>query len=151
MGYKKLTNTGIEFIRTICKGTGNHLLKGKEKYALKNSGNPASTIYTAHPTLNGEPIETNLQLGEVLIQWFNFYSKLYSLDANIIAAQAYVESNYRIWAYSPTGAQGVCQFLSGTLYDVAIGGFGVSSHVSIEFTDDDCVDMKKHFWEPDNN
>jgi len=137
MPYKKLTNTGIQFIKTICKGTSNSLLVGKQSYGLPNSGNPSSTIYTANPTLNGEPIVTNFQLGESLIQWFNFYADLYDLDANIIAAQAYIESKYNLWAYSSTGAQGISQFLSATLYDVAIGGFGDASHISIEFTDDE--------------
>ena len=137
MGYKELTKTGIDFIMSKTKSNDKSLLKGKQTYALPNSNNPASTIYTANPTLNGQPIETNFQLGQALIQWFNFYSKLYSLDANIIAAQAYIESNYRLWAYSSSGAQGISQFLSGALYDVAIGEFGIASHVSIRFTDDE--------------
>lgn len=138
MGFKPLTGKGITFIRTVCKGSGNSLLSGKQKYALPNSGNPASTIYTANATdNNGDPITKNSQLGEALIFWFNDYAQEFNLDANIMAAQAFIESKYALWAYSNTGAQGLSQFLSGTLYDVAIGGFGDASHISIEFSDDE--------------
>ena len=146
MSYKTLTNTGKEFILKICEGDGDSLLSGSNSYKLSFSNDPAGTPYTANPTINGQPITTNFQLGHSLIQWFNKYAQLYDIDANIVAAQAYIESNYRLWAF-PSGkgvnvankssAQGITQFLSKTLYDVVIGNNGVATRTSTTFTQDE--------------
>ena len=53
MSYKTLTNTGKEFILKICEGDGNSLLSGKNSYKLSFSNDPAGTVYTANPTING--------------------------------------------------------------------------------------------------
>lgn len=157
MSYKKLTNTGIQFIRTICKGTGNSLLSGSNKHKLSFTNDPANTVYTANPTLHGEPLVTNFQLGEALIQWFNKYSKLYEIDANIVAAQAFIESKYVLWAF-PSGkgldtpnkssAQGISQFLSRTLYDVTIGNHGVANRTSTIFTQDEIDKLTNGLIDP---
>ena len=157
MSYKTLTNTGKKFIQKICEGDGNSLLSGSNSYKLSFSNDPASTIYTANPTINGQPITTNFQLGQVLIQWFNKYAQLYDIDANIVAAQAYIESNYRLWAF-PSGngvktpnkssAQGITQFLSKTFYDVVIGNHGVASRTSTLFTEDEINKLTNGLIDP---
>lgn len=156
MGFKKLTRSGIEFIQTICSGNGNSLLRGSNNYPLIFSNDPAGTIYTARPldpfSDNGSLILTNKQLGAALIKWFTDYAEEFELDANIIAAQAYIESNYRLWAF-PTdklgsSAQGITQFISSTLYDVVIGNKGPSGSVSILFTEDEINRLTKGLTNP---
>ena len=153
MAYKKLTNTGKKFIETVCSGNGNSLLSGSNNYKLIFTDDPKGTIYTASVTgTTGNLITTNKQLGEALIYWFEEYSIAYELDANIIAAQAYIESKYVIWAFpSPSlnsSAQGITQFLSSTLYDVAIGNFGVAGTISTLFTDDEIDRLTLGLIEP---
>ena len=75
MPFKKLTGHGVLFIATVCKGTGNSLLKGKMPYKLKNSNVPESTIFDAKPKNDqGVLITTNEDLGLALIGWFNDYA-----------------------------------------------------------------------------
>lgn len=142
MAFKALTNKGKEFIRTVCSGGGNSLLRGSNSYPLNFSNDPANKLYIASPRDRfGSIITTNEKLGIELIKWFTDYSELYELDANIIAAQAYIESNYRLWGFpntaSKSSAQGISQFLSSTLYDVVIANKGASGGISTIFTDDE--------------
>ena len=144
MPFKKLTNKGKIFIRTVCDGTSDSLISGKQNYRLPFSELPVGTIFTSNSTDNlGNTIITNEQLGEALIFWFDFYSEQFELDANIIAAQTYIESNYRLWAYAGgnSSAQGISQFLSSSLYDVAIGNFGVASFISTRFTENEILTL----------
>lgn len=133
MAFKALTKKGEEFILNRCLANsafGNNRFSGKRKFALPKSNNPATTIYTAHPVdeLN-KPITTPETLAKNLISWFNRYSQLYLLDANIIAAQAYAESGYNLWIYSEGGAMGITQFLDTAFYDTIIKN-------SYEFSDE---------------
>lgn len=142
MAFKNLTKTGKEFIRTICNGEGNNLLNGSNKYRLIFTDDGDNTIYNASPKdREGNTITTDSQLGESLIYWFDLYSELYELDANIIAAQAFIESKYVLWAFPHphlnSSAQGITQFISSSLYDTAIGNKGISSTISILFTEEE--------------
>ena len=131
MANKKLTEHGKEFIRRVAdyfngeKGT-NSLLQGN------NGGLPYSTdlnnttkIWVANimdtrkttPT----PITTNDQYAEYLIYLFDKYAAKSSVDANVIAAQAFQESEYEAWTYVPVAdptstASGVAQITMNTLY-----------------------------------
>jgi len=131
MAYKPLTNKGKEFIRTRCTSAGDRL-SGKQNYALGRSNVPAGTVFTSNAYNDGDPkttvddrekITTNEQLAENLITWFNYYAEEYLLDANIMAAQCYVESNYNLWAFSYGGkrgssAMGITQFIDVSIYDI---------------------------------
>ena len=158
MGFKKLTNTGIEFIETVCSGSGNDLLRGSNRYPLIFSNDPANTTYIARPedpfNNDGSLILTNKQLGRALIKWFNDYSEEYELDANIIAAQAYVESNYRLWAFPNnvigSSEQGISQILSSTLYDIIIGNNAPAGYVSNLFTNDEIDRITNGLTNPRN-
>lgn len=133
MSYKPLTDKGKQFIKNRCNASGNRF-SGKQSYVLGRSNVPSGTVFTAHPFDDGnlnttvddrKPIVTNDQLAINLIKWFDYYSAEYLLDANIIAAQAYVESNYNLWVYSNGGsrgssAMGITQFIDITVNDIIL-------------------------------
>ena len=137
MGVVKLSKEGKAFIRSVCKGTGNSKLSGKNSYVLPYCTPKTSSIkvWTSNPNINGG-IETNSQLAEKLIELYNKYAITYSMDANIMAAQAYQESLYNIWNYAKTSsASGISQFISGTIWDVIMrnryGGFTDADKIAI--------------------
>jgi len=137
-GYVELTSEGIKFIRKVCEGNGNTLLRGKstDKVTDKTSKyyNPHGVLPYCEPATaidkiwisnakdnSGKILTTNAQLGEMLIYWFNKYSKEYGLNANIVAAQSYAESGYKIWIYPLTSsASGITQFIMITIYGIVI-------------------------------
>jgi zinc D-Ala-D-Ala carboxypeptidase len=133
MPFKALTEKGKSFIRRTC--ASDNKLSGKQNYALPYSGLPATTTFTANPSFDGTPITTSQQYGEALIVWFDRYAREYEIDANIIAAQAFRESAFRAWAYSPTGALGISQFIGTTLHSILVLNGDISSSVSPIFTD----------------
>ena len=123
--FTPLTKEGENFIRTVCKGTGNSLLQGKVNSGVLPYCSPAtlpSKIWIGNAKDSaGNLITTNEQLGESLIVWFNKYGKIYLMDANVMAAQAYVESGYNIWTYPTTStASGISQFTVDAMYDIII-------------------------------
>jgi hypothetical protein len=121
MAKTSLTEKGKTFIRNACNGTGNSLLVGNNG-PLPYSNPIINKSWISNPNINGN-IKTNQQLGEALINWFNEFGGLYQLDPNIIAAQAYQESAYKVWNYvsinnNPVStAGGISQFIMGTVYD----------------------------------
>ena len=130
MAYKELTNYGKDFILANAnyftkKVSDNALLQGNNG-ALPFSSVETDTgiTWTAHVTnQNGKTITNNTELANYLILLFNKYSNIYDLDANIIAAQAYEESRYRVWTYAPNSgyistASGIAQITMNTLYDI---------------------------------
>lgn len=124
MAFKPLTKKGENFILNRCLADGvysDSKFFGKRKFALPKSNNPSSITYTAVPVDEAnKPITTAELLAKNLISWFNRYSQLYLLDANIIAAQSYAESGYNLWIYSDGGAMGLTQFLDTAFYDTII-------------------------------
>lgn len=124
-GYVALREEGVKFIKKVCEGNGNSLLQGKnDSGALPycNPPTPSNKIWICKPTDSaGKILTTNTQLGEMLVYWFNKYSKQYGLNANIVAAQAYAESGYKLWNYPLTStASGICQFVMETIYDIIV-------------------------------
>ena len=99
---KKLTKTGEEFIKTICSGNSNSLLKGKYKYNLpfSISSNSSVTYESIIKDHIGGNVSNNTQLGEELIYLFNKYGEINGIDSNLLAAQAYADSGYRTWHYN---------------------------------------------------
>lgn len=124
MAYKALTKKGEEFILNRCLASsayGNNRFSGSRPFPLPKSNGTANTTYTSYPKNDlNQPITTAEDLAKNLIYWFNFYSREYQLDANIIAAQAYAESQYNLWIYSNGGAMGLAQFLDTAVYDTII-------------------------------
>lgn len=127
MATTKLTEKGMAFIRQKCAGTSNTLLRGKNKYVLPYALPVVSSdyIWISNAKNNGKLLETNQQLGEALIAWYNKYAKTYEIDANVMAAQAYAESGYKIWNYAKTStASGISQFIVQAVFDIIIQNRG---------------------------
>jgi len=124
----RLTEQGKNFIRNVCSKTGNSLLSGNDGilvYSDDGNGNIVNKLWTANVKNDkGEIISKNSELAPLLINWYEEYGRAYDLDPNILAAQAYAESAYKVWAYPPqklkSTAMGLSQFIMSTLYDVAI-------------------------------
>lgn len=137
MAYTPLTQQGKNFIRKVCEGTGNSLLVGKSKYKINDTTsdnyNPDGVLPYCYPQpsptkdwysnakFDNKPITSNQQLGEAIINWYDKYGKIYEMDANILAAQAYAESAYIVWNYPLTStASGISQFTSATVFEMII-------------------------------
>ena len=128
----KLTQHGIEFIYNICsKGTNNLLTGTNGALVFSNDGNDnlIKKIWTAKvKNDNGNIINKNIELAPLLIDWFNQYGLKYNLDPNILAAQLFRESSFRVWAYPPkrnnskndSTAMGLSQFLMSSLFAIVI-------------------------------
>ena len=135
MAYSNaLTQEGRKFIYEVCKGTGTKFISGNN--GIMPYTNPfINKTWTSQATYNGSLITSGEQLGDALIYWFNLYAEMFKLDANVVAAQAYAESGYKIWIYVAyikdnswqSTASGINQFLMstffGTVIDNAYGAF----------------------------
>lgn len=125
-----ITAAGEEFIHFICTRGGQNLLSGKNSYALPYTKPSVNKTWTCNIFHNFKKITTGDDLAIALIDWFNKYAEMYGLDANVIAAQAYIESNYVMWNYAggsslqgqDSTASGVNQFTMLTIYDIIIKG-----------------------------
>ncbi|MFW6219647.1 MAG: transglycosylase SLT domain-containing protein [bacterium] len=115
---KSLTTKGKEFIRKVANN--NNLLEGKNRYGLPNSTISNQSITFKSKVANNK---TSSQFAEDLILYINQFSSLKNIDANIIAAQMYQESFFKVWNYSPTGALGITQFIPGTISFAINAGF----------------------------
>lgn len=155
-----LTEKGKEFIRKQCAGTGKSLLYGKSPYKVKDTSskyyNPDGVLpfcdpptsptknWLASPKFEGKTITTNADFGEALIKWYDKYAKLYLLDANVLAAQAFQESAYKAWNYPLTStASGLCQFINDAVFDWIIDKSKYTS-ITPKFTDDEIALITKN-------
>ena len=126
--YSPITEKGKEFITQIITtgmkpdSNGNTLLMGKNKTPLPYSG--IDKMWTCNISYNGKVISTPQELASALIFWFNKHAKNFELDANVIAAQAFVESGYKMWNYSTVSpASGISQFIMITIFSKIIEGY----------------------------
>ena len=135
----KLTTEGEAFIRHVC-GTKTNLLSGKFNTPLPYADPPISPTKIwecdiVNPLDTSKKITTNDELANALIDWYNKYGERFKIDPNIMVAQAYVESNFVMWAYVQSGrtsdgkiigstASGLCQFIMETVYDTIIRNLG---------------------------
>jgi len=135
MAFKKLTETGKEFIRNV--GTVATRDNGDTSLLSGNNGvlpysdkkNDPNIVWTANivDIRNNNPITNNSKYVEYLIYLFDKYAKEYEMDANIIAAQAYQESRYKAWIYVKkivvngkrydSTASSISQIVMNTMYD----------------------------------
>lgn len=142
---KVLTETGKSFIRFICNSKNNSdLLTGNNgplPYSIDiNTGVEINKTWVAKPIIYktennntvAEEINNNFDLGEALIIWFERAAALYNVDPNVLAAQAYVESKYRLWWYSKnTVKSGINQMKMSVIYDVVINNFSDETKMTI--------------------
>ena len=113
----ELTNDGKKFIRNVCSSAAADSLLSGTNGPLPYSKPETNKTWTA----NIAGVATNFDLGEKLIELFETYGKKYNLDANILAAQAYAESGYKVWNYaSNSDASGIGQFVMQTIYGVIV-------------------------------
>ena len=135
----KLTTEGEAFIREVCR-TKTNLLSGKFKTPLPYADPPVSPTKIwecdiINPLNTTKKITTHDELASALIYWYNKYGEDFKIDPNVMAAQAYVESNFIMWAYVQSGrtsdgkiigstASGLCQFIMETVYDTIIRNLG---------------------------
>lgn len=123
MGFKALTKDGEKFIGVACNANSNNF-SGSLPYPLGRSNTTSNTLFTGKPKYKGVLITDNKTYTSALIFWFNQYSEQYQLDANIIAAQTYIESNYKVWEYSNNGdqnkssAMGINQLFDNEIWDL---------------------------------
>jgi hypothetical protein len=124
MAITSITEQGKAFIRSVCEGIGSSLLNGKNNEGSLPYCYPEtspSKVWYSQAKYNGTLIKTNQELGEALIVWFNKYGQQYQMDPNVIAAQAYAESGYKLWNYPLTStASGINQFIATTVYSMII-------------------------------
>lgn len=129
----ELTSEGKKFITKVCSGNGNSLLVGNDgilPYALDDDGNTVNKQWIAEPIYNGKIITTNNELGNALIDWFEKYGQMYNINPNFLAAQAYVESGYRIWSFDKekninesSTASGINRFTMLMTYSIIVNNF----------------------------
>jgi hypothetical protein len=132
--YFPITNEGKKFIHNICDKTGTSHLIGNNKgmpytYPILN------ITWTSHALYKGSKITNGVELAEAIIDWYDYYSEKFGLDANVLAAQAYTESSYTLWTYagiskdrnnpnlpstSQSTASGLNQILSTTAFNLII-------------------------------
>jgi hypothetical protein len=132
MSRPRLTNRGKEYINFYVKNPDRGLfrslinqdptfsvLRGRRSFGLPYSNiEEQQIIFNAVPIdNNNNPITTIDQYVSSLIGWFDEFGAQFGVDSNILAAQAYVESGYITWNYSPTGALGISQFTTATIFD----------------------------------
>lgn len=133
MDKKDITATGYDFIKYVVKKGGEDLLEGKNgslPMSDDGSGNLVNQTWKVEAesfdsTTSNPKALTKSNLAESLKYWFNKYAEIYGLDANILAAQAYIESKYVMWYYpDKTTASGVNQFKMLDVYSVIVNNFG---------------------------
>ena len=115
----KITPQGIDFINYVCTPNSNDRLTGSWNYPMTNGTIKRKEVLTAHVIDHeGNVVTNNKQLANALISWYNKYGKDFNINPNILAAQGYHESSYKVYAYPPTStAMGVSQFTLPTTYD----------------------------------
>lgn len=137
--YTPLTEQGKAFIKTICSGTGNSLLQGKNPNGILPYCEPEtspSKTWISNAKYNNKLIENNQQLGDALIEWYNKYAEMYQMNANIMAAQAYEESGYKVWNYPLTStASGISQFMVEAMFDTIIKNPPIGSQEKMTSTE----------------
>jgi hypothetical protein len=122
-----LTKEGEAFIMKACSGT-NSLLQGTNGVMVFSYPETNKTWIAQPKDDGGKLITTNAELGKQLIKWYNKYAIIFELDANILAAQAFQESKYALWAYPKkrdnpkydSSATSITQFLIRTLFSVVV-------------------------------
>lgn len=107
MGFKKITDSGIQLITETCKNKSN-LFVSTHKFQLPKSNAANNAVYTAVIKDGDIDVDSAEKYATYIIKYINKYSEVFLLDANIIAAQIYVESGFSPVSYKKNNTLGVC-------------------------------------------
>ena len=158
MAYFPITEKGEEFIHYVCDKTGTNNLSGNYgpmpyTYPLiKTKIWESNALY---PPDNKRKIANGIELAEAIIYWYNFYAEKFQLDANVLAAQAFCESSYKLWIYAPfspnsqqptvyqSTASGLNQIITTTAWSIIIGN--TVNNTLCSFTTEEIAKITKGF------
>lgn len=146
---KTLTQASKNFINNWCNKTSTFSGKRNEKFPYSNEISSKTwtaniNYYTVLP--NADPnhpykvsdttsivgINDYKKIGELLIDWIESYSVLNNLDPNVIAAQMFVETKFKMWDYDPKEPKfGVFTLPMSSVYDLIIKNLNENPDVSI--------------------
>jgi len=163
-GFVPLMPKGEAYIRSICSQHGNSSFTGKGNPLYVGDPHPNVT-WVANPTYTKRTYDvsgnvelsssvinmTTGNIADALISMYNYYAKQYSLDANVIAAQQFRESAYKLWVYNTyegnLNAMGLPQFLRGTVTEMIINN---SYNVYPKFTNAEIAKITNGLSNPHN-
>jgi len=136
----KITDTGRNFIKTVCEDNYDDLMSGKNgsmPYSYDENNRVIDKTWESKATYLGKQITDHNMLSSALIKWFEEAADESGLDPNILAAQAYVESKYRLWYYSNKSNTkgGISQLDMSDVYALVVNDFGESDPAMIYDTD----------------
>ena len=124
MAYKELTAEGKRFINKVAAYQTANGKYGNQSMLKGNNGALPFSSFKNDPdkvwTANVAGVNNNDDMALYLIEKYDDYAERSGVDANIMAAQAYKESTYKIWNYVRRGstASGVAQILMDTMYSL---------------------------------
>lgn len=140
-GEKKITKEGENFIMTLAKkeSDSKSWVRGNNgKFPFSNVTDN-NRVWISHSKGLGSDklITNNIEAAQEMINYYNYYAKIYDLDPNILMAQIYQEGAFKIWIYNngASSALGMVQFLNTTIFTNIIQNFPLS--VKPLFTDDE--------------
>jgi hypothetical protein len=106
MGFKKISDNGIKFITDVCKSYDN-IFTYKSNFDLPKS-NSNLREFNAIIFDDENTIDTTDKYIQYLIKYINKYSEIFLLDANIVAAQIFVETKYSPLNFKKNYTFGLC-------------------------------------------
>jgi len=150
----RLTSKALEFITYVCIGNNkknsgndpnnNNLLKGNNKI-LQYSNKVDKTWVANIVDADGNSIKKNEDLPPLLVYLFSYFANRYNIDPNILAAQCYVLTKYRMWYYDSYNS-GVNLFSMPNVYKYIISN---SSSISPKMTEEEISTITAGLTNPD--
>jgi len=122
-----LTNEGKKFIRQSLASQ-----KNKINGVIAHVNTDGSI-----PTLSKDTVITESNYGDVLVALIDYYSAKYELDANVVAANIYTESKFRLDAINSGNAMGIVQMRPITIMEIIIKP---DAYKSVELLSQDSID-----------
>jgi len=146
IAYKKLTENGKTFVKN---NINSNSISGN-----KTMNADFSLYFTIYPPLRSTTnflwksniVNNVTTFADNLIAWYDKYASEYELDANMLAAQGYSESHFKIWEFSKNkngspAAMGLTQFMPATIYGIIVSnGYGILP----KFTNDEINKITKN-------
>ncbi len=150
MAFTELSQKAKDYVHETINGSGNSYLSGKASDKKGSKNNPTavlpnaypltnvSKVWTSNKNINGgtdypNGIKTNDELANALIDWYNKYSRSFEMDANIMLAQADIESGLKVWNYSVIGtASGISQYVDNTFLALIQNNRGSFTNAELE-------------------
>jgi flagellum-specific peptidoglycan hydrolase FlgJ len=149
-----LTSKGIEFITYVCIGKNkknsgndsndNNLLKGNN--GILQYSNKVNKTWEANIIDdNGNSIKKNGDLPLVLVSNFQRWATTYNIDPNILAAQCYILTKYKMWYYESDNS-GINLFTMPNVYKFIISN---SSSIAPKMTEEEISIITAGLTNPD--